>query len=127
MFLRSHGFITISNTAWYYRNYDYNIGRANLWISQSVNMKSEDNTLGASKEYIQFVLEQLDGIDGVTYKKMFGEYLVYVESKPILLVCDNCVMVKKAPELAEVMKDAPEGFPYDGAKIHYILEHSNYR
>lgn len=88
-------------------------------------MKSEDNTLGASKEYIQFVLEQLDGIDGVTYKKMFGEYLVYVESKPILLVCDNCVMVKKAPELAEVMKDAPEGFPYDGAKIHYILDIEN--
>ena len=78
--------------------------------------------MSTSKEYIQFVLDRLDGIDGVTYRKMFGEYLVYIEEKPVLLICDNCVMVKKAPELAELMKDAPDAFPYDGAKAHYILD-----
>lgn len=81
--------------------------------------------MSTSKEYIQFVCEQLGGISNVTYKKMFGEYLVYIQEKPILLVCDNCVMVKKVPELAEVMKDAPDGFPYDGAKAHYILDIEN--
>ena len=70
-------------------------------------------------------MEQLDGISDVTYKKMFGEYIVYVREKPILIVCDNCVMVKKVPELAELMKDAPDGFPYDGAKVHYILDIEN--
>lgn len=50
--------------------------------------------MGTTKEYVQFVAEQLDNVGGVTYKKMFGEYLVYVNDKPILLVCDNCVMVK---------------------------------
>ena len=81
--------------------------------------------MSTSKEYILFVLEQLDGINDVTYKKMFGEYIVYVQEKPILIVCDNCVMVKKVPELAELMKEAPDGFPYDGAKVHYILDIEN--
>ncbi len=81
--------------------------------------------MSTSNEYILFVLEQLDGISDVTYKKMFGEYIVYVREKPILIVCDNCVMVKKVPELEELMKDAPDGFPYDGAKVHYILDIEN--
>lgn len=81
--------------------------------------------MSTSKEYMDFVLEQLEGIPGVTYKKMFGEYLVYVQEKPVLMVCDNCVMVKKLPELAHLMVDAPEGIPYDGAKAHYLLDIEN--
>lgn len=81
--------------------------------------------MGTTKEYIQFVAEQLDNVSGVTYKKMFGEYLVYVNDKPILLVCDNCVMVKEVPEFEKIMKDAPRNFPYDGAKEHYILDIEN--
>ena len=81
--------------------------------------------MATSKEYIEFVCEQLDGIENVTYKKMFGEYIVYVAKKPVLLVCDNCVMVKKVPELAEVMRDAPDGLPYKGAKVHYVLDIEN--
>ena len=78
--------------------------------------------MATSKEYMEFVLEQLDGISGVRSKKMFGEYLVYVNDKPVLLVCDNTVMVKKVPELAELMQGAPDGLPYEGAKMHYVLD-----
>lgn len=81
--------------------------------------------MATSKEYIEFVCDQLQGIDGVTYKKMFGEYLVYVNEKPVLLVCDNNVMVKKVPELTGLMQDAPEEYPYEGAKLHYILDIEN--
>ena len=81
--------------------------------------------MATSKEYIEFVCEQLDGIENVTYRKMFGEYMVYVYAKPLLIVCDNTVMVKKAPELADLMKDAPDGIPYEGAKAHYILDIEN--
>ena len=81
--------------------------------------------MATTKEYIQFVLEQLDGIDDVTCKKMFGEYMVYVQEKPVLIVCDNCPMVKKVPELAEIMRDAPDGVPYEGAKVHYQLDIEN--
>ena len=81
--------------------------------------------MATSKEYIEFVCEQLQGIDGVTYKKMFGEYMVYVQGKPLLLVCDNTVMIKKLPELAALMQGAPEDFPYEGAKLHYVLDIEN--
>ena len=56
---------------------------------------------------------------------MFGEYMVYVNGKPLLLVCDNAVMVKKAPELAALMQDAPDAVPYEGAKPHYLLDIEN--
>ena len=81
--------------------------------------------MATSREYIEFVCEQLQGIDGVTYKKMFGEYMVYVQGKPLLLVCDNTVMIKKLPELAALMQGAPEDFPYEGAKLHYVLDIEN--
>ena len=82
--------------------------------------------MATSKKYIEFVCEQLDGIENVTYKKMFGEYMVYVNAKPLLIVCDNTVMVKKAPELASLMEGAPDGLPYEGAKVHYILDIENW-
>ena len=81
--------------------------------------------MATSKDYIEFVCEQLEGIENVTCRKMFGEYMVYVNGKPLLLVCDNAVMVKKAPELASLMEGAPDGIPYEGAKAHYILDIEN--
>ncbi len=74
--------------------------------------------------YIQFVIEQLRGEDA-TYKKMFGEYMVYVEGKPVFTVCDNTVFVKEVKELEEIMKGADVGYPYAGAKEHYILDIEN--
>ena len=78
--------------------------------------------MATSKEYIEFVCEQLDGIENVTYRKMFGEYMVYVNDKPLLLVCDDTVYVKKLDALGELMRNAPLGMPYNGAKEHYILD-----
>ena len=74
--------------------------------------------------YIQFVIEQLRGEDA-TYKKMFGEYMVYIEGKPVLTVCDNTVFVKEVKELEEIMAEAEKGYPYDGAKECYILDIEN--
>ena len=78
--------------------------------------------MATSREYIDFVLEQLHGFGALREKKMFGEYMVYVNDKPLLTVCDNTVFVKKVPELAELMAGAGIGCPYEGAKEHYILD-----
>lgn len=48
--------------------------------------------------------------------------MVYLNDKPIISVCDNTVFVKILPELAAYLNDAERGFPYDGAKLHYILD-----
>ena len=81
--------------------------------------------MATTKDYIEFVCEQLRTPLPVTYKKMFGEYMVYVDGKPVLLVCDNTVFVRKLPETAALLPDADCGFPYDGAKEHYILDVEN--
>ena len=78
--------------------------------------------MATSKDYIEFVCEQLEGIENVTCRKMFGEYMVYVNDKPLLLVCDDTVYVKKLDALGELMRNAPLGMPYNGAKEHYILD-----
>ncbi|SDL88958.1 hypothetical protein SAMN04488502_1011101 [Dendrosporobacter quercicolus] len=51
--------------------------------------------------------------------------MIYVNNKPILLVCDNTAFVKMLPCLAEIMREADTGFPYDGAKQHYVLDIDN--
>ena len=67
--------------------------------------------MSTSKEYMQFVLDQLEEFPDVTYRKMFGEYMAYLQGRPVLLVCDNCAMVKK-----------PDGRPYEGARVHSVLD-----
>ena len=86
--------------------------------------------MATTVDFIEFVCEQIRGNYTVRYKKMFGEYMVYVNDKPVLLVCDNCVFVKKLPQIESLMSDAESGVPYSGAKEHYILdmedvEHAN--
>ena len=78
--------------------------------------------MSTTVDYIEYVCEQICETGAVRYRKMFGEYMVYVNDKPILQVCDNTVFVKIVPELAEVMAGAETGFPYEGSKTHYILD-----
>ncbi|MBP3888915.1 MAG: TfoX/Sxy family protein [Cellulosilyticum sp.] len=78
--------------------------------------------MATTAEYIEFVCEQIQGVGEIRYKKMFGEYMVYVNDKPILLVCDSTVYVKKLDCIAEKMQDADIGIPYKGAKEHYVLD-----
>ncbi|MGN1040479.1 MAG: TfoX/Sxy family protein [Candidatus Fimimonas sp.] len=80
--------------------------------------------MATSVEYVEFVCEQIRFFN-VRYKKMFGEYVVYVNDKPVLLVCDNTVFVKKLPQVAPLLQNADCGFPYDGAKEHFVLDIEN--
>ena len=74
--------------------------------------------MGTTIDFIEYVCDQIVGVGEIRYKKMFGEYMVYVNGKPILLVCDNTVFVKILPCLDETMREADKGFPYDGANHH---------
>ena len=78
--------------------------------------------MATDASYIEYVCEQIRGDYAVRYKKMFGEYMVYANDKPVLLVCDNTVYVKKLNELSEIMQKAECGIPYEGSKEHYILD-----
>lgn len=78
--------------------------------------------MATTVDFIEYVCEQIRDTGFVRYKKMFGEYMVYVNEKPILLVCDNIVYVKELDCIKDLMKDAEKGFPYSGAKEHYVLD-----
>lgn len=78
--------------------------------------------MATTADYIEYVCGQIEGVGAVRFKKMFGEYMVYVNDKPILLVCDNTVFVKMLPCLDALMENAEKGHPYNGAKEHYILD-----
>jgi TfoX/Sxy family transcriptional regulator of competence genes len=80
-----------------------------------------ERRMATSREYIDFVADQIRGTGFVRYRKMFGEYMVYVNDKPLLLVCDSQVFVKPLEAVREVMKDAEMGPPYPGAKEYYLL------
>ena len=78
--------------------------------------------MACTTDYIDFVCSQLNGVGIIRSKKMFGDWLIYIDEKPVILACDNICYVKKLPVIAELMADADNGFPYDGAKEHYILD-----
>ena len=81
--------------------------------------------MATSPDYITYVCDQLAGFQPLRYRKMFGEYMVYLSDRPILTVCDNTVYVKMYPELAQLLDSAPCAAPYEGAKPHYILDIEN--
>jgi TfoX/Sxy family transcriptional regulator of competence genes len=81
--------------------------------------------MATTLDYVKYVCEQIKNSGAVRFKKMFGDYMVYVNEKPILLVCDNTVFVKILPCVDTLMASAEKGFPYEGAKEHYVLDIDN--
>lgn len=78
--------------------------------------------MATTKEFADSVCLRLVPFGDVRSRKMFGEYMIYVNEKPVLTLCDGQVFVKKLPQIAEWMADAPCGCPYEGAKEAYLLD-----
>lgn len=81
--------------------------------------------MATTNEYIEYICEQIKGIGEIRYKKMFGEFMVYLNDKPVIIVCNNVPFVKKLDCIENMMQDAEIGFPYKGAKEHYVLDIDN--
>lgn len=81
--------------------------------------------MATSIEFIEYVCDQLSDLGEIRYKKMFGEYMVYLNDKPVVIVCNDTAFVKKLDCISELMSDAEVGKPYDSAKEHYILDIDN--
>lgn len=78
--------------------------------------------MATSQEFVAYICEQLEGTGAVRARKMFGEYMVYINDKPVVLVCDDTVFMKRLPCLAQLLVGNDIGVPYEGAKEHYILD-----
>lgn len=72
--------------------------------------------MASSKEYLDYILDQLSCLDDVSYKAMMGEYIIYYHGKIIGGIYDDRFLVKPVKAAIKLMPDAEYELPYDGAK-----------
>ena len=78
--------------------------------------------MATDKEYLNFILDQLSEIDGITYKQMMGEYIIYYHGKIAAYLCDDRLLVKPVPSAVKLMPDTKMEPPYDGVKKMILVE-----
>lgn len=83
--------------------------------------------MASSKEYLDFVLEQLSDLDGITFRPMMGEYLLYVDGRLAGGVYDNRLLVKPVPSAAAYVGEPVYQLPYEGAKPMLFVENMDDR
>ena len=72
--------------------------------------------MASSKEYLDFVLEQLSELDEVSFRAMMGEYILYYRGRVFGGIYDDRLLIKPVPSAVKLMPDATMEIPYDGAK-----------
>ena len=78
--------------------------------------------MASTKEYLDFVLEQLSGLDEISYRAMMGEYILYYRGKVFGGIYDDRLLVKPVPAAVKLIPDASMELPYDGAKEMILVE-----
>lgn len=78
--------------------------------------------MASSKGFLNFILEQLSGLDGITYKAMMGEYILYYRGKIVGGIYDDRLLVKPVRSAMEYMPSAGYELPYEGAKEMLLVE-----
>ena len=68
--------------------------------------------MASTKEYLDFILEQLSGLDEISYKAMMGEYIIYFRGKIVGGIYDDRFLVKNVKTAREMMPDAEDVFKY---------------
>jgi TfoX/Sxy family transcriptional regulator of competence genes len=78
--------------------------------------------MASTKDYLEFVLDCLSGLDEVTYRPMMGEYIIYYKGKIIGGIYDNRFLVKPVRSAKALLPGAPLELPYEGAKEMLLVE-----
>ncbi len=78
--------------------------------------------MASSKEYLEFILEQLSLLEDITYKAMMGEYIIYYRGKIVGGIYDDRFLVKQTKSSLKLMPDADLELPYEGAKEMLMVD-----
>ncbi len=78
--------------------------------------------MSSNKDYLNYVIEQLSGLDDISYRAMMGEYIIYYKGRIIGGIYDDRFLVKPVPSAKVLMPSAPEEIPYEGAKSMLLVE-----
>ena len=83
--------------------------------------------MASSKEYLDFILEQLSGLENVTWKAMMGEYILYLRGRIVGGIYDDRFLVKPTKSAVAMMPEADRELPYEGAKEMLLVDNVDNR
>ena len=78
--------------------------------------------MASSKEYLDFILEQLSELDDVSHRAMMGEYIIYYRGRIVGGIYDDRFLVKPTKSAVAMMPNAVMELPYDGAKEMLLVD-----
>ncbi len=78
--------------------------------------------MASSKDYLEFILEQLSDLDDISYRAMMGEYIIYYRGKIVGGIYDNRFLIKPVDAAKKLMTEAAYELPYSGAKEMLLVE-----
>ena len=78
--------------------------------------------MASSKDYLDFILDQLSGLEDVTCRAMMGEYILYYRGKVVGGIYDDRFLVKPVKAARERMPEADLELPYAGAKEMLLVD-----
>lgn len=78
--------------------------------------------MSSSKDYLEFILDQLSSLDEISYKAMMGEYIIYYQGKIIGGIYDDRFLVKPTKSAKQMMPNAQYEAPYEGAKEMLLVD-----
>jgi len=78
--------------------------------------------MASSKDYLDYILNQLSDLDDISYRAMMGEYIIYYRSKIIGGIYDDRFLVKPVKAAVAMMPDADRELPYEGAKAMLLVD-----
>ncbi len=78
--------------------------------------------MASDKDFVDFILNQIEGAGEIHARKMFGEYGVYCNDKIVALICDNQLFIKPTEGGRTFIGDVKEAPPYPGAKNSFLIE-----
>ena len=84
-------------------------------------MNLSRSLMSTSKSFFEYVAEQLSHVDGVSFRAMMGEYIIYYRGKVIGGIYDDRVLIKVTASSKELLPDSPLEIPYPGAKPMLML------
>ena len=83
--------------------------------------------MASSKEYLNFIIEQLSDLDEITYRAMMGEYIIYYRGKIVGGIYDDRLLVKPVKSAIALIPEAVYELPYEGAKEMLLVDNVDSR
>jgi TfoX/Sxy family transcriptional regulator of competence genes len=78
--------------------------------------------MASDRGYLDFILDQLSGLEGIAYRTMMGEFILYYRGRIVGGIYDDRFLVKPTKSALAMMPDADREIPYEGAKEMLLVD-----